>query len=822
MTKLRSPIPSSIIKTRVQQLQKRLRRKVNESTDENTLLADAYSELKDFFIGLREKSMSPLILSEDKTRDSVQYNRTMEDIQDDLENILTDSKQVADSIVATTNFSLTNQRNLLGKVERLTSTSVDLRLVNDQPDVSVLVAGDDFIDDSRVDGSFPVPGIRTGPRPLQNAVTLAPTSAVNVLSDGKAKVIRVEGPAKTSTSSGLYEGKFYNWLGEAIPEGGVGFQWIKFAAVKASHATARRKQIALVQKWNNFVSKQFGVEPDRDDELKFSSAPVDMRRLLLELRDDPAYQTGAKTYGVGFGFTVSELEMILGNYQDEIGSDYIVLPYESFQEGELPNSVGVFYRPALIPLSLMIIWRARGIDGDPATIMRFENNFQVASGFGLSPTWPPQDWTEFEKLLRSMLGSQQLTEHLDKYAAISDESLTVRITIELEDILPVNWVHLIPIVEASGAWLRVEDIEFSVTDAEDGYKQLPGMQSNRYDNILTDEANREISEDEAFVTLSPDRGQYTGSGLWIFPTRETKFLRITLRQDVLTAAAYEVLVLHIQNTFTIHKVVEKSGFLGLSSSTRRSTETRVVDETIPLDYERSLIFSHTESDELRDDVSGETDAPLNIEFDNQTANFLGFTTPFRTGTVLGDILGFIFGSTTVTTTVSETGWKILDSWKEARFDQARYSIGIRDIGMFAYSYESESSFVSKPFRTPLPIDKVVLFTDEFVPEEFREEDPSKLWTSYEISFDDQVWFPIAPVANQVSVNADGQPTAQIYNVNSSVPQRFRNPRAAFVDFTEQVNQVRLRVTMRRPDGLTTFSPVLKRYRLRLSLKGGLF
>lgn len=820
--KLRTPVRSQIIPEKVRKLLQRIKRRVSTGDeDQDSLLASTLASIRKFFLNLKTKSSEQLEILPDEVRDPVEFNEHIEDIFNDLDVLFKDGDEIAKALPASINYQLTNTRNLESRINRLASQAVDLRLISDTPDNSILVAGDDFSDDSKTDKNFPVPGTRTSPRPVQNSLSLSPTASVNALEG--ANVIRVEGPARTGKSTGLYEGKLFTWLGEAIPEGGKGFTWLRFLKLPAGNAAAAQKHGALIRKWNNFVAAQFGIDTeDATASGTFVSPPTDLGTLIEDLRSDPSFESGAQTFGTGFGFTLAELELIAGAYHDEIGSDYIVLPYETFADGEIPNQAETVYRPASLPTSVLTVWRNRAIDGDPDSFLRMENTLDVTPGFGLAAEWPPEDWTAFEKVLRSMLSSEQLLEQLQKYANPSEADFQVRVTVELPEPVTANWMNLIPLTELAGAWLRVEDIEFALEDSDEAYERLPGLHANKYDNVLTDESNREISEDEALVTLSPDRQSYVGQGVWIFPARSAKFIRITLRQDVLTPAPYEVLVLKLQNRITITKTITKSGFLGIGSSTKTERETRIIERVVPLSYERSLIMTHTHADGLKKEVATETDAAVPIEFNETTANLLGIDTGIKVGTVVGDILGFLFGSTSVDTSISKGGWQVAEQWTEARFDKARYMVGIRELGAYSYEYAPESAFVSKPFRSPRPIGKVSLFVDEFIPQEFINENPRTPWIAYEVSFDDRNWYRIAPISNVVSLNQDGEPIPQIININSDLPQRSRNPREAFLDLANEVTQVRLRVTMKRPGDLVEFSPVLRSYRMKLALKGGLF
>lgn len=174
------------------------------------------------------------------------------------------------------------------------------------------------------------------------------------------------------------------------------------------------------------------------------------------------------------------------------------------------------------------------------------------------------------------------------------------------------------------------------------------------------------------------------------------------------------------------------------------------------------------------------------------------------------------------TTNESSGWAIKNQYYKTRWDKARYAIGIKEIGAWAYKYAQKSGFISVPFRTPKPIRSVSLHTDEIIPKAFSRSGPVRPWIRYWITFDDgQNWTEIAPAAEGAFNRIDNVKIPQTIHVNAGIPEPERDPRAGYVDFDVDVTQVRLKAIMERPENLTDTTPVLKGYRLRIIVRGGL-
>lgn len=177
-----------------------------------------------------------------------------------------------------------------------------------------------------------------------------------------------------------------------------------------------------------------------------------------------------------------------------------------------------------------------------------------------------------------------------------------------------------------------------------------------------------------------------------------------------------------------------------------------------------------------------------------------------------------------------SGETVKRTWWKTKFDRLRAAIGIRDIGVFTYTYEKTSEIVSQPYFSPRQIEKIALVVDEIIPNAFYQGDKYKGtendWIQYFISTDNgSSWTRISPQHHKDTLSKDGvNLVPKIININSGVPIELRENFLAHIDTGFPVHEVRFRALLSRPvdtQKAEQFSPVLKSYSLLLHPKGGL-
>jgi len=146
----------------------------------------------------------------------------------------------------------------------------------------------------------------------------------------------------------------------------------------------------------------------------------------------------------------------------------------------------------------------------------------------------------------------------------------------------------------------------------------------------------------------------------------------------------------------------------------------------------------------------------------------------------------------------------------------RWSIGLRDISVGNELYNTSAEIISKPFNFPYPIEYLMLYSDYRIPitemaNEFSEQTE---FISYYISVEgkDGPWLPISPVENPFNSNIP-----EIYSFSKNISSELRIPGIAYIDTTSEINSVRVRIKIRKPNMLNG-TPLINYYQLAAKVK----
>lgn len=151
----------------------------------------------------------------------------------------------------------------------------------------------------------------------------------------------------------------------------------------------------------------------------------------------------------------------------------------------------------------------------------------------------------------------------------------------------------------------------------------------------------------------------------------------------------------------------------------------------------------------------------------------------------------------------------------------RYAIGVRDIGIMQHEYDIKSHFISKPFVAPREIERLVVYTKEILPKNYLDIiNKNNDWVQYEVSFDDMDWIRVSPM-HQEPLGDNFPPKILEVNTQSiDLTDAFQVHKALV--FTEEATQVRLKITLTRPDepGYEKTTPIVEEVAIKMNLKGG--
>ena len=146
----------------------------------------------------------------------------------------------------------------------------------------------------------------------------------------------------------------------------------------------------------------------------------------------------------------------------------------------------------------------------------------------------------------------------------------------------------------------------------------------------------------------------------------------------------------------------------------------------------------------------------------------------------------------------------------------RWSIGLRDISVSNDLYNTSAEIISKPFNFPYPVEYLMLYSDYTIPitemaNEFSEQTE---FISYYISVEgkDGPWLPISPVEDPF--NSD---IPEIYSFSKNISSELRIPGIAYIDIDSEVNSIRVRIKIRKPNMLNG-TPLINYYQLAAKVK----
>tara|TARA_R110002074_G_scaffold402324_1_gene607057 strand:+ start:127367 stop:128983 length:1617 start_codon:yes stop_codon:yes gene_type:complete len=498
----------SIIKLK-NSLQELVERSDAES-DANTLLSEATSLFKDFFTNLAEPEFKPQELITGDTPKAQVYNDNLRRMYNDISRFYEELRNLASASVKTYNYSQVVIGEVRKRAAGLASIVLDLNILSNFNRGDVIVAGDDFINLDRVDtgaalGAAPAELISNGA-----GLSLARSATNNLSSDPRTKiqVFPVAPPSSGATSSSVnvgptpgnfnrfYEGNYYNFLGQARPEGGkFNIQYILDPSqVNASVNTTQGGGTAP----GPIIYGPGG---------RGSPGPGTAPGLQLEPEGTPGAVSGPRPedyfleYGASEESKKQARRAMLDNNPDTFWEcEYLV---------RLVN-------PLIADIS------------ESLTITEEQPEQGNESGEeGSNPDAPTAAAFQIDV---ADLNTKALSEdNLD---------LVVEVVITLPEEQNVNFLAINPIVFSQKAFIEVEDIS-TINSTEGDFSTVDNWDTIRFPKTITPEANEFLTDSQLSASLSPNRYSYLGQGIYPFPLRVASKIKVRLRMAQPSSQVYE-------------------------------------------------------------------------------------------------------------------------------------------------------------------------------------------------------------------------------------------------------------------------------------------
>jgi len=167
----------------------------------------------------------------------------------------------------------------------------------------------------------------------------------------------------------------------------------------------------------------------------------------------------------------------------------------------------------------------------------------------------PATGTVVIDLKRAELAAQQFD--------LPGRDLIIDLVITFKEVKTVNFVTINPLLFGADAYPEIVDI--STTSVDDGtFVTVDGWESLKFAKFLTPEANEFLTDSQTNAILAPNRSSFSGQGIFPFPARDAKKIKIRIKAATPVACPYEkIYALMTNNTKTTitTTVTKKKGLL---------------------------------------------------------------------------------------------------------------------------------------------------------------------------------------------------------------------------------------------------------------------
>lgn len=200
------------------------------SGDLSMAINAAMEEFNQFFLNYHEKYFTAHKFLENDTPNSLLYNENLRTLANDIDNLYDSLSSVAQGSIAAFNYATISSSEVKKSAEIAASKVLDLNILSDFVKGTTIVAGDDFIDNSKIDTNADIETTQAESVKGASSAGLKPVD-ISIVSNANTKIdvipsmpTNIDGLVNTDPTPDnlerFYEGKFYAPIGELRPAGG--------------------------------------------------------------------------------------------------------------------------------------------------------------------------------------------------------------------------------------------------------------------------------------------------------------------------------------------------------------------------------------------------------------------------------------------------------------------------------------------------------------------------------------------------------------------------------------------------------------------------
>jgi hypothetical protein len=465
-----------------------------DNSDFTSYLSESMSLINTFYQDIGYSEFYPQEFKKGDTPKAELYNQNLNQIFNDLNRFYLDLDNLNNLAIASYNYSQVVISEVKRRAQDIASTVLDLNILSNFTNADAIVAGDDFTTSQFIDKDANYSNEKVEPMIGGFGVTLSRLATRSVLEDAEIDIFPVapvsnkSNTVNTKTTPGnierFYEGSYYDFLGAARPEGGsFNFKYLNLSAASTGQG-GLSTQVTLQEQSN------------------------------------------------------------LGDYVTG-GNDFIP-PSPSF---DTLNENGYFYDAGATLTNKKLI-RNKMIDGNPDTFWECEYLFKLENPLVSSSEFNDLAISESASLVddsESFNNQQNVTEsnfeieadQLNSRAEKQDTAdLIVDIVFTLKEDTWINFVSINPVVFSKNSFIEILDIATSSSE-QSAFTTVDGWNSLRFAKAITPEANEYLTDSQSAALLAPNRSSYLGQGIYPFPMRFAKKIKVRVKSSLPVAQVYE-------------------------------------------------------------------------------------------------------------------------------------------------------------------------------------------------------------------------------------------------------------------------------------------
>lgn len=461
------------------------------TSDSNLLLSEALSLFNDFYNSLSKAKFVPKELITGDTPSSEIYNSNLEKIFSDINRFYIELSNLSKANNKAFNYSQVAIEEIKKRADALASMVLDLNILSNFTRGDVIVAGDDFINQDFIDKGAIISSVPAEPISNGAGMSLARSSSNNLSTNPFTKID----------------------IFPISPEAGGNQQGVN---TKPTPGNFNR---FYEGNYYNFLG----------------AARPEGGQFNIQFTIDPKKLVDVEETATNGEVTQKAQEQTQG----------VFLEYGASEELKQEN-------------------RKKMLDGNPDTFWECEYVVKLVNPLIPDPTdamvvdeqVENPDGAEYSNPEAPDTASLQIDVNDLNTKALSEDSLDliIDLVVTLPEEQNVNFVSINPIVFSKNAFIEVVDIS-TIGVSEGEFKTVDGWDTIRFPKTITPEANEYLTDSQLSATLAPNRYNYTGQGIYPFPTRIAKKIKVRLKMSYPSSQPYEKTYALLKNSIEVNTTI---------------------------------------------------------------------------------------------------------------------------------------------------------------------------------------------------------------------------------------------------------------------------